>query len=116
MEQLQREPTPAHTQHPERPRLFSIEAAGQMAGGLSNQTIWRRIADGTLKAVKVGRRTAILAASLHAWIDAIEIGEWVSPDEFRPAKKSAATTSAITSPVRAATAKAPKRSQRRKAA
>lgn len=116
MEQLQREQAPALTQHPERPRLFSIEAAGQMAGGLSNQTIWRRIADGTLKAVKVGRRTAILAASLHAWIDAIEIGEWVSPDEFRPAKKPAAGTSAVISPARAVTSKPPKRSHRRKAA
>ena len=116
MEQLQQEPIRAITQHPDRPRLFSIEAAGQMAGGLSNQTIWRRIADGTLKAVKVGRRTAILAASLHAWIDAIEIGEWVSPDKFHPAKKSNTPTSAVTTPVQAATTKTRKRLPRRKAA
>ena len=71
------------------PRFYSIPDAGRMAGGLSSATIWRRIADGTLASVKIGRRTAVTAESLNSWLDAIARGEWQSPDEFVPAKPKA---------------------------
>ena len=71
------------------PRFYSFTDAGKMAGGQSLATLWRRVADGTLATVKIGRRTVITTESLHAWLDACARGEWKSPDKFVLAKPKA---------------------------
>ena len=45
-------------------QFFSIEDVKQLTG-LSTSTIYNRLRDGQLKAVKVGRLTRILAQRIH---------------------------------------------------
>jgi len=52
------------------PRLALSVPETAQAIGLSEREVWRRIANGTLPAVRVGRRTLIRVASLDAFLAA----------------------------------------------
>lgn len=51
-------------------RLWSIPDAAERLGGVSERYVWQLIAEGRLRAVKLGRRTFIRDDDLAAYIDA----------------------------------------------
>lgn len=88
LEQIASEPyRPPETLKPEkeevlvvvpRPELppekltYTVKDASS-AIGVGKSTIWKAIADGKLKAVKLGTRTLIPGAALRAWMDAFPV-------------------------------------------
>jgi excisionase family DNA binding protein len=54
-------------------RLAYRVAEAAQATGLGERTIWRAIATGELPAVKHGRATLILAATLETWLRGQEV-------------------------------------------
>jgi hypothetical protein len=48
--------------------LWSIPTATRRLGGVHRTTIWRRVKSGEFTAVHLGKRTMIVAQSVHNWI------------------------------------------------
>lgn len=55
---------------PPVPRLALSVGEAAQAIGLSEREVWRRIADGALPVVRIGRRTLIRVAALDAFLAA----------------------------------------------
>lgn len=51
------------------PLAVSIEDAGKMLGGVSRTHIYREIAAGTLKRVKIGKRAMVTTESLRRRVE-----------------------------------------------
>lgn len=59
----------------DEPLGYSIPVACRMLGGISRQTIYRRVADDTLELVKVGNRSLITLRSIKALLPEQRAGE-----------------------------------------
>lgn len=61
------DPHPDPVSQPVR-RLYPLPEVGQLLGGLSSATLYRRIGDGSLPTVHVGGRRFVRAEDLDAYI------------------------------------------------
>lgn len=56
----------------EPPRFVSVDEAGRLLGGITRREVYKRLAAGDLKSVKLGRRRLVTVASLDAYAQQLE--------------------------------------------
>lgn len=53
-----------------KPRVYNLAEARAIAG-IGRTSLYKAIGAGELRAIKIGRRTLILASDLHRWLEAM---------------------------------------------